>query len=209
MELRGHYKDYWRRMAFREEAQRYRAPCLDWYHTKRLNPAEEVVFERVKGAGRLLDFGAGDLRLKEKFLRAGFRGRYETLDLSEEFPHDYTQIGDVRGRFAAILCLEVIEHMPLASFDPTVTALCDLLEPGGMAVISTPYHGYLKNLALALAGGMDTHFTALWDHGHIKFWSVKTLTELFREQGLNFGAVRRVGRLPALAKSMILTFHKS
>lgn len=138
MELRGHYKDYWRRMAFREEAQRYRAPCLDWYDTTRLNPAEAVVFERVSGATRLLDFGAGDLRLKEKFVQAGFRGRYETLDLSEEFAHDYTDIGEVRGGFGAILCLEVIEHMPLASFDPTLSAICDLLEPGGTLVLSTP-----------------------------------------------------------------------
>jgi len=84
-----------------------------------------------------------------------------------------------------------------------------LLEPGGMAVISTPYHGYLKNLALALSGRMDAHFTALWDYGHIKFCSVKTLTRLFMEQGLRCGRVIRTGRIPALGKSMVLTFHKA
>jgi hypothetical protein len=66
----------------------------------------------------------------------------------------------------------------------------------------------LKNLALALSGHMDLHFTALWDHGHIKFWSVDTLTRLFEEQGLIREDLKRVGRFPLLAKSMILTFRK-
>ncbi len=84
----------------------------------------------------------------------------------------------------------------------------DLFEPGGIAVISTPYHSYWKNLVLAITGKMDSHFTALWDHGHIKFWSVNTFTKLLSGQGLNRERVIRVGRMPILAKSMILTFRK-
>ncbi len=138
MELGQHYRHYWRRMELRAEAAGYRAPCLRWYHGDRLNPAERVVFDRVCTAARLLDFGAGDLRLKRKFSEAGFAGRYETLDVSEEFPHDYTDLGQVSGPFGAILCLEVIEHLPLAAFDGVVGRLCELLEPGGVLVISTP-----------------------------------------------------------------------
>jgi hypothetical protein len=47
-----------------------------------------------------------------------------------------------------------------------------LLSPGGVAFISTPNHGYLKTLALAVTGKMDAHFTASWDGGHIKFFSI-------------------------------------
>ena len=79
--------------------------------------------------------------------------------------------------------------------------------PGG-AIISTPYHGYLKNLALAVTGQMDAHFTALWDHGHIKFWSIPTLTQLITETGFTNIRFRRVGRIPALAKSMIAVAQK-
>ena len=43
-------------------------------------------------------------------------------------------------------------------------------------MLSTPYHGYLKNLALAVSGRMDRHFTALHVGGHIKFFSIETLT---------------------------------
>lgn len=51
---------------------------------------------------------------------------------------------------------------------------------------------------------MDAHFTALWDHGHIKFWSIRTLGELLREAGFVDLRFVRVGRVPALAKAMIV-----
>jgi hypothetical protein len=37
----------------------------------------------------------------------------------------------------------------------------------------------------------DSHLTPLWDGGHIKLWSYKTLSQLFREVG--FRVVRFVG----------------
>ena len=74
---------------------------------------------------------------------------------------------------------------------------------GGTAILSTPYHGYWKNLALALSGQMDRHFTALWDHGHIKFWSMRTLTILLEAAGFHDIRFERVGRIPPLAKAMI------
>ena len=77
-----------------------------------------------------------------------------------------------------------------------------------MAIISTPYHGYWKNLALAITGKMDAHFTALWDHGHIKFWSMKTLSELLYEAGFVNIRFERVGRIPPLAKSMIAVAYR-
>jgi 2-polyprenyl-3-methyl-5-hydroxy-6-metoxy-1,4-benzoquinol methylase len=110
------------------------------------------------------------------------------------------------GQFPAVVSLEVVEHV----YAPRTYAAClfDLVEKGGVAIVSTPYHGYLKNLALAITGRMDAHFTALWDHGHIKFWSIKTLGALLREAGFRDVAFRRVGRIPAVAKSMIAIARK-
>jgi len=56
---------------------------------------------------------------------------------------------------------------------------------------------------MALSGKMDAHFTALWDHGHIKFWSIRTLSILLEEVGFRDLQFERVGRIPPLAKSMI------
>jgi len=113
----------------------------------------------------------------------------------------YDDLAAVYGTFPVVVSLEVVEHL----YAPRHYArtLFSLLEPGGTAIISTPYHGYWKNLALALTGKMDAHFHALWDHGHIKFWSIPTLTELLDEVGFNVLRFERVGRVPPLAKSMI------
>jgi 2-polyprenyl-6-hydroxyphenyl methylase/3-demethylubiquinone-9 3-methyltransferase len=106
------------------------------------------------------------------------------------------------GRFPVLVSIEVIEHC----YSPARFAAVaqDLLEPNGLAIVSTPYHGYLKNLAIALSGRMDAHFGALWEGGHIKFFSIATLSALFEQCGFGELRVRRVGRIPPLAKSMIL-----
>ena len=105
------------------------------------------------------------------------------------------------GEFDAVVSLEVVEHV----FSPQLYArrVYELLRPGGVAVISTPYHGYLKNVALAATGKLDAHFTALWEGGHIKFWSQRSLRTLLVRAGLTDIQFLRVGRVPAFAKSMV------
>lgn len=120
--------------------------------------------------------------------------RFEVASAYDDLPARY-------GVFDAVISLEVIEHVmwPRAFADVAYRSL----KPGGHALISTPYHGYWKNLALALTGKMDDHFTALWDGGHIKFWSERTLTRLLSEQGFTQIRFLRVGRIAPLAKSMV------
>ncbi|WP_029007321.1 class I SAM-dependent methyltransferase [Azospirillum halopraeferens] len=118
----------------------------------------------------------------------------------------YDDLAATYGQFPAVISLEVVEHV----YSPRLYAktLFALVAPGGLAIVSTPYHGYWKNLALALSGKMDRHFTALWDHGHIKFWSIDTLGTLLTEAGFSRIMFERVGRIPPLAKSMIAVCHK-
>jgi 2-polyprenyl-3-methyl-5-hydroxy-6-metoxy-1,4-benzoquinol methylase len=113
----------------------------------------------------------------------------------------YDDLARKFGRFPVVISLEVVEHL----YDPRLYArhLFDLLESGGTLILSTPYHGYLKNVVLALGGKMDQHFNPLWDGGHIKFWSIRTLTTLLSEVGFVDIEFRRVGRIPPLAKAMI------
>ncbi|MDP1770528.1 MAG: class I SAM-dependent methyltransferase [Nitrospirota bacterium] len=131
--------------------------------------------------------------------------RYPHLSL--QLGSAYDSLADTYGRFPVVVSLEVVEHL----YAPRVFArtLFDLVEPSGTVIVSTPYHGYWKNLAMALTGKLDHHFTALWDHGHIKFWSIGTLRLLLQEAGFHSIMFRRVGRVPALAKSMIAIAKKS
>ena len=108
--------------------------------------------------------------------------------------------------FDIVTSLEVIEHV----YAPRcwAAACFEALKPGGTLVCTTPYHGYLKNLLIAIEGGWDRHFTALWDGGHIKFWSYKTLCELLGEAGFTGFKFRGAGRLPYLWKSMVVCATK-
>jgi 2-polyprenyl-3-methyl-5-hydroxy-6-metoxy-1,4-benzoquinol methylase len=117
-------------------------------------------------------------------------------DLAESFGDEWD----------AVVSTEVIEHL----FDPRLFArrVRELLRPGGLLVLSTPYHGYFKNMALAVTGTWDDHLTALWDGGHIKFWSYATIKQLLREFGFEDFRFYGAGRVPWLWKSMVIACHR-
>jgi 2-polyprenyl-3-methyl-5-hydroxy-6-metoxy-1,4-benzoquinol methylase len=118
----------------------------------------------------------------------------------------YEPLADKYGQFDAVVSLEVIGHV----YYPRkfVKTLFDLAKPGGTIAISTPYHGYWKNLLIALMGHFDTHASPLWDHGIIKLWSISSLTSLLQEQQVDGISVKRLGRIPPIAKTMLVTCKK-
>jgi 2-polyprenyl-3-methyl-5-hydroxy-6-metoxy-1,4-benzoquinol methylase len=103
--------------------------------------------------------------------------------------------------FDLVISIEVIEHIyDSAGF---LDAAYRVLRPGGKMVISTPYHGYLKNLLLAAMNKCDTHYDPR--NEHIRFWSRQTLTAAMREAGFRDFEFNGAGRLPWLWKSMVIT----
>jgi 2-polyprenyl-3-methyl-5-hydroxy-6-metoxy-1,4-benzoquinol methylase len=169
---------------------------------------------------KIFDLGCGNgsvanrLYTKESFSVTGVDPSAEGIKLANKFypqlklnlGSGYDNLQKKYGKYSAVICLEVIEHV----YSPRILTktILNLLQPGGTAIISTPYHGYLKNFLLSLSGKMDAHFTALWDGGHIKFFSLKTLKELLEETGFKNIDFKRVGRIPIIAKSMIAIAHK-
>ena len=110
------------------------------------------------------------------------------------------------GTFSYVMSLEVIAHV----HDPRSLSrtICELLTDDGYAMISIPYHGYFKNLTIAAVGGFDNHVKPLCDDGYVKFWSAHTLRTFLEEAGLKSIDFVLVGRIPALAKSMIALARK-
>ena len=102
-----------------------------------------------------------------------------------------------------VTTIEVIEHQ----YDPQLflSQLSQVTKENGHILISTPYHGYFKNLVMSILGLMDRHFTVHWKHGHIKFFSIKTLKELILGGDTNFEIVKVFfsGRFFPLSHSMI------
>jgi len=184
-----------------------------------LDDMQRTGIDGGQGGRRLFELGCGNGSVANALAQRGWE--VTGVDPSEQgiaqaqsvYPHlrlergsAYDDLAARYGRFPVVVSLEVVEHV----YTPRVYArtVFDLLESKGVAILSTPYHGYWKNLALAVTGRMDAHFTALWDHGHIKFWSTKTLRELLREAGFVDIRFERVGRVPPLAKAMIAIARK-
>ncbi len=168
---------------------------------------------------RLFDLGCGNGSIANHLYQKGYavsgvdpseqgiqqaKENYPQLNLNAGSAYD--NLAEQYGTFPLIISLEVVEHV----YAPRdyAKALFNLTATGGVAIVSTPYHSYLKNLALALSGKMDKHFTALWDHGHIKFWSKNTLTQLLTEAGFENVSFHLAGRIPPLAKSMLAVAHR-
>lgn len=178
-----------------------------------------VEIERNQAEPRLFDLGCGNGSVASIITQDGWdvtgvdpsfegiaqaKANFPSMKLAQGSAYD--DLAGKWGRFPVILSLEVVEHV----YAPRDYARClfELCEPGGTIIVSTPYHSYLKNVALAVSGKMDSHFTALWDHGHIKFWSCRTLSMLLEEAGFETPRYLRVGRIPPLAKSMIAIARK-
>jgi 2-polyprenyl-3-methyl-5-hydroxy-6-metoxy-1,4-benzoquinol methylase len=115
---------------------------------------------------------------------------------------DPAELLQAHGRFDLVVSTEVVEHLFSPHLLPQFAA--QVLKPGGRLLLTTPYHGYLKNLALSLVDGWDKHHTPLWHGGHIKFWSHKTIEQLLNQNGFVLEHFSGVGRLPYLWKSMVV-----
>lgn len=109
------------------------------------------------------------------------------------------------GPFDAIVSTEVIEHLYMPD-DLFIMAKAHANAATSL-IITTPYHGWLKNVALAVSGHWDSHHTPLWTGGHIKFWSRATLSALAERNGWQATRFVGVGRAPLLWKSMLMVFR--
>ena len=174
-------------------------------------------------AKRVLDLGSGNGALcaylaKQNYQMIGVEYDKEGVDVARKsnpdlvfynfgVQDDPALLAAQESAFDAVVSTEVIEHL----FSPHLLPIyaSGLLKSGGYLVITTPYHGYLKNLALALFGKWDKHHTVLWHGGHIKFWSRSTLTQLLEESGFQVTDFSGVGRVPYLWKSMVVIARKN
>ncbi len=104
--------------------------------------------------------------------------------------------------FDVAISTEVVEHV----FDAHAwaSACFDALKPGGRLVMSTPYHGYIKNMAISVLNKWDGHFHPLRTGGHIKFWSKATIARLLEFHGFENIRFIGAGRVPYLWKSMVV-----
>jgi 2-polyprenyl-3-methyl-5-hydroxy-6-metoxy-1,4-benzoquinol methylase len=207
---KGEYKDYGFGHAGASHMHRHFLP-----------PLFDLCGELLRPGTRVLDVGCGNGFTAGQFLERGCE--VVGVDLSEsgvelarrKYPDarfevigaDERVLEDLRcPAFDIVVSTEVIEH--LYAPRPYVRGCYTALRPGGRFICSTPYHGYLKNLLIAVTGNTIAHATPLWDGGHIKLWDRETLSQLLSETGLVNLQFRGAGRLPYLWMTMLMSGDK-
>jgi 2-polyprenyl-3-methyl-5-hydroxy-6-metoxy-1,4-benzoquinol methylase len=173
---------------------------------------ESLVYERKV----LLQAALGDLSPEATVLDAGCgRGVFTAflhtrglqavgIDLSgtaialarQQYPKVHFAVTSVEekfpfrdGQFDAIWCTEVLEHL----FDvrATLAEFNRVLRPGGKLVLTTPYHGVMKNLLIVLLT-FDQHYDPCGEH--LRFFSRRSLQRCLEQVGFSVDRWAGVGR---------------
>lgn len=185
---------------------------------KRVAPHVIAALQR-HGVRRVLDVGCGNGSLCGVLSRSGFdvvgvendpsgvaicRRTYPSIPFHHFGVQDSPErlIEAVGGRFDAVVCTEVIEHL----YSPRMlfSYASGVLTNPGIVVVTVPYYGYLKNLLISALNMWDQHHSSLNDGGHIKFFSSRTLRSLIEQSGFQVLECNGIGRkIPFLWNTMI------
>ncbi|MGO9320161.1 MAG: class I SAM-dependent methyltransferase [Solirubrobacteraceae bacterium] len=171
------------------------------------------LLDRVRAGDRVLDVGCGEGRFTAELARAGAlvvgvdvaeeplrraRLRHPELDLrliDGEGPWELADAG-----FDVVWAGEVIEHV--ADTAAWLSEVRRVLRSGASVLASTPAHGRLALLRLALSRrAFAERFDPLGDH--LRFYSRDTLTRLLSEFGFEQIQVRSAGGAPG-ARALLL-----
>lgn len=167
--------------------------------------------------GNVLDAGCGAGHVAHWLHGLGFEAwgcdpSQSGIDLARKhFPGPEYFVGDLvagppetapEGGYDGVVSVEVVEHL----YDPDAMLknCARALKPGGWIILTTPYHGYVKNLVLALTNKYDDHWMVDSPGGHIKFFSPKTITATLERSGFTDVTIKGAGRGPLLWCSMVV-----
>lgn len=161
----------------------------------------------------ILDYGCGRGGAARRFCEAGHR--VEAIDLSEEVIRlakayepraNYTVIDSEKRlpfedeAFDHCYSSEVIEHV----FDirAYLMEIRRVVKSGGLLMLTTPYHGVAKNIAIALRG-FERHYDPY--HGHIRFFTTRSLYRCLRDHGFEPQTFTGIGRFRPFYKTMYVS----
>jgi 2-polyprenyl-3-methyl-5-hydroxy-6-metoxy-1,4-benzoquinol methylase len=173
----------------------------------------KFLLEHVAAGERVLDVGCGEGWFTSGLARAGAsvvgldvareplrraRERYLELDLRLMDADGPWPLQD--ASFDAVWAGETIEHV--ADTAGWLSEARRVLVPGGRLLLSTPDHGRLRVLWLALSRrAFEAHFDPLADH--LRYYTRATLTRLLGELGFQDVAVRAAAGPPGARRLLL------
>lgn len=174
---------------------------------------------RTPARARVLDVGCGAGEITSEIARAGFdvvgidvaeeplrraRARDPQLDVRLVATDGEWPLAD--ASFDAVWAGETLEHvLDTAAW---LTQVRRVLRSGGTLVLSTPAHGRLRVLALALsARRFDEYFDPRSDH--VRFYTRRTLARLLADFGFEQIDVRGAGGVPGTRRTLLASAVRS
>ena len=168
------------------------------------------LLDHVHSADRVLDLGCGDGTFAAELVRAGCR--VAAVDVASEAVRralqrapeaDVQQVAEGErlpfgeDEFDVVWAGEVLEHV--ADVVGLLAEVRRVLDWGGRILVTTPYHGRVALVALAVRG-LDEHFDPRADH--LRFFTARTLRDILTEAGFRHVEVDRVGGPPLLRRAL-------
>ena len=183
-------------------------------------PVLDAIFRVLPPNGRVLDIGCASGGLLAQLegvagYRAGLEISAEAAEVAASVCDEVIPLGvDDPGvpfparSFDVVVCADVLEHLP----DPgaALRRACEWTVEGGAVVICVPNIANWYARLRLLRGVWRYEDLGIWDSGHLRFFTLETLTDLVASAGLDAVSIEatealsfqfpRLQRLPGPAK---------
>lgn len=199
------YENYWNR-----QSDYLSDFPLKWPKLKKFIPIDDNI--------TIIDFGCGNGKILEEIKKINPKAKLIGLDVSEialkeaerNLPEvEFYKIVDgekfsLNDRIADfIFSSEVIEH--IYDTENAFMEMARILKPNGKILLTTPYHGVIKNL-LIIIFDFNTHFNPVG--AHIRFFTKKTLLGLLNKNNLKLIKIGYYGRFWPINHSFFVLAEK-
>lgn len=180
-------------------------------------PRRDALLAHVRPGMRVLDLGCGGGAFSAVLVEAGAevvavdvaagallqaRERVPGLRAHLVAPGEALPLADTSVDL--VWAGEVIEHV--ADTARWLSEVRRVLRTGGLLVLSTPYHGRVKNLAIALVA-FERHYDPRGQH--LRFFTKRSLRALLGDFGFEDVRVRTLGGPPLLRSTMIAAARRA
>lgn len=202
----SYYERYWKRKS-RGELEDF---SFKWPAIKKFIPKENELV--------LLDYGCGNGEILKKITKINPKSALLGMDISKNalkrakkkvpnaklhLIHDGERLPLKTTSVDFITALDVVEH--IYDTPKVFSEFARILQPGGKILITTPYHGLVKNLLICLVG-----FEKIFDPTgpHIRFFTMKSLTRCLKDVKLKTLSKGYYGRFFPVSRGMYVVAQK-
>ena len=180
-------------------------------HDRVLRALETRLHAAGAGESRVLDVGSGDGALGARIAAHGARvagvdpsptarerARAAHSDLEWLPPASDGGLPFGDATFDVVTCVNVLQHV--ADTQSLLSEMRRVLAADGLLAVAVPFHGRLRNVAIALAS-FERHFDPL--QPTLRFYTAGTLRRLLADFGFERVEVSAAGGVPLLRDTLI------